>query len=203
MLIIATIFHWLQLNYVEFAATLSGMLYVILAIKQKKILWLFGNLSSGLFVLVFYHAGLFAYGTLYVGYVIIGIYGWYNWSRKITDKPGKKRKISVRKTTSRRLLAYIFLSVLLTAPIYLILKKYADSDLLLPDAMLTATGLVATYMLTQKLIEQWLFWIVIDLFSSIVMIYKGLYPSFVLFMVYTLLAVKGFFEWKKELVTTA
>ena len=203
MFVIATIFHWLQLNYIEFAATLSGLLYILLTIKKKKILWLFGNLSSGLFVWVFYNAGLYAYGTLYIGYVIIGIYGWYNWSHIIPDESDKKHEITVRKSTARHLSAYIVLSVLLAIPIYLILKKYSGSALPLPDALLTSSGLVATWMLTQKLIEQWLFWIVIDLFSFFVMICKGLYPSSVLFMLYAMLAVKGFFEWKKELATTA
>jgi len=55
-------------------------------------------------------------------------------------------------------------------------------------------------MLTQKMIEQWIFWIVIDLFSCSLMIYKGLYPSSLLFLAYALLAVKGFIEWKKVLV---
>jgi nicotinamide mononucleotide transporter len=203
MSITTAILHWLQLNYIEFAATLTGLLYVVYAIKQKRIVWLFGILSSGLFVWVFYHADLFAYGTLYIGYVIIGIYGWYNWSRKIPDDVNKKGRISIHKATAHNLWSYIIISVLLTVPIYIILKKYTDSDLPFPDAILTALGLVATWMLTQKLIEQWLFWIAIDLFSFFVMIYKGLYPSSVLFIVYTLLAVKGFFEWKKELITPA
>ena len=59
--------------------------------------------------------------------------------------------------------------------------------------------MVATWMLTQKLIEQWLFWIVIDLLSASVMIYKELYPSAILFLVYTLLAVKGYIAWKKDM----
>lgn len=69
----------------------------------------------------------------------------------------------------------------------------------LVDALLTSGGIVATWMLTQKLIEQWLFWVVIDLLSMGVMIYKELYPSALLFLVYTLLAIKGFEEWKKEM----
>jgi nicotinamide mononucleotide transporter len=69
----------------------------------------------------------------------------------------------------------------------------------LMDAILTSGGMVATWMLTQKFIEQWIFWIIINVLSFAVMIYKGLYPSAFLFAVYELMAIKGYFEWKKVL----
>ena len=61
--------------------------------------------------------------------------------------------------------------------------------------------MVATWMLTQKMIEQWIFWIAIDVLSCSLMIYKGLYPSSLLFAAYALLALKGYIEWKKELAS--
>jgi nicotinamide mononucleotide transporter len=90
-------------------------------------------------------------------------------------------------------------TLVLIVPFYFVLKKFTPSDMALADALLTSGGIVATWMLTQKLIEQWLFWIVIDLLSMGVMIYKELYPSAILFFVYTLLAIKGYMEWKKEM----
>ena len=201
MQIFATVMHWLQLHYIEIAATLMGLMYVIYAIKEKKLLWLFGIISSGLYVWVFYDSDLFAYGTLYIGYVIIGIYGWYNWSRNIADHGNKVVRLSIHRASAGCIWACIIISGLIAIPIYFLLKKYTVSDMPFADAILTASGMVATWMLTQKLIEQWLFWIIIDLLSFVVMINKGLYPSSLLFIVYTLLAVKGYFEWKKELVS--
>jgi nicotinamide mononucleotide transporter len=199
----ATALHWLQLHYIEVLATISGLLYVIYTIRENNLLWLFGIISSGLFVFVFYSSGIFAYATLYIYYVLIGIYGWYNWSRKIPDMEGRQGNIVIRRGSVAVIFSCLAISILLAVPLYFILKEYTDSDIALLDAILTSSGMVATWMLTQKIIEQWLFWIVIDLLSFGVMILKGLYPSSLLFLAYTFLAVKGYFEWKKALMHPA
>jgi nicotinamide mononucleotide transporter len=161
-------------------------------------LWFFGILSSGLYVWIFFKSGIYAYALLYVYYVVIGFYGWYNWSRKPTN-PELHDKLQISSAKQAYLWACIGVTLVLVVPLYIALRKFTSSDMALADAFLTSGGMVATWMLTQKLIEQWLFWIVIDLVSLSVMIYKELYPSALLFLVYTLLAFKGFMEWKKEL----
>jgi nicotinamide mononucleotide transporter len=203
MYLYATSVHWLQLHYIELLATITGLLYVIYTIRENNLLWLFGIISSGLFVCVFYNSGIFAYATLYVYYVLIGIYGWYNWSRKLPDKEGGQGNIVIRRASATMIVSCLAISILLAVPLYFILKEYTDSDIALLDAILTSSGMVATWMLTQKIFEQWLFWIVIDLLSFGVMILKGLYPSSLLFLAYTILAIKGYFEWKKALIHPA
>jgi len=203
MYIYATAMHWLQLHYIELLATITGLLYVIYTIRENNLLWLFGIISSGLYVYVFFNSGIFAYSTLYIYYVLIGIYGWYNWSRKLTDPEGRQGNIVIRRASVTMIISCLAISILLSIPLYFILKKYTDSDIAFLDAVLTSSGMVATWMLTQKIIEQWLFWIVIDLLSFGVMILKGLYPSSLLFLAYTFLAVKGYSEWKKALIHPA
>lgn len=194
---------WLQHHYIEVAAVITGLLYVIYTIKENKLLWLFGIISSGLYSLVFYQSGIYAYAILYLYYVVIGFYGWYNWSKKPAEPLNNPGNLRVHKASKDYLWCCIALTGILAIPIYYLLKKYTNSDLALADAVLTSGGMVATWMLTQKLIEQWLFWIIIDLLSFSVMIYKELYPSAILFLVYTLLAVKGYGEWRKELKNPA
>lgn len=190
-----SVLGWLQLNYLELFAVITGLLYVIFTIRENILLWLFGIVSSGLYVWIFFKSGIFAYSLLYIYYVIVGFYGWYNWSRK----PAKQAVgLRVHKASGRYLGSCLAITLVLIVPLYLVLKK-VSSDMAMADALLTSGGIVATWMLTQKLIEQWLFWIVIDLLSMGVMIYKELYPSALLFLVYTLLAIKGFVEWKKEM----
>ena len=203
MYIYATAMHWLQLHYIELLATITGLLYVIYTIRENNLLWLFGIISSGLYVYVFFNSGIFAYATLYIYYVLIGIYGWYNWSRKLPHPEGRQENIVIRRASVTMIISCLAISILLSIPLYFILKKYTDSDIAFLDAVLTSSGMVATWMLTQKIIEQWLFWIVIDLLSFGVMILKGLYPSSLLFLAYTFLAVKGYSEWKKALMHPA
>ena len=88
---------------------------------------------------------------------------------------------------------------LFAIPVYFLLKKYTETDVAWLDALLSSAGMVATWMLTQKFLEQWIFWIIIDVLTCSLMIYKGLFPSSILFLAYTLLALKGFITWKKEL----
>ena len=189
---------WLHQHITEILATVTGLLYIIYTIRENNLLWLFGIISSALYIWVFYHSGIYAYTGLYVYYVVIGFYGWYNWSVKSGKSTDKKRELHIHKATGIVLWSCMIITGILTLPLYIILHNYTDSDMALSDALLTSGGMVATWMLTQKIIEQWLFWIVIDLLSMSVMIYKELYPSAFLFLVYTLLAVKGYFEWKKE-----
>lgn len=203
MYLYATSMHWLQLHYIELLATITGLLYVVFTIRENNLLWLFGIISSGLFVCVFYNSGIIAYATLYIYYVLIGIYGWYNWSRKLPDQEGRQGNIVIRRASVTMIVSCLAVSILLAVPLYFILKEYTGSDIALLDAILTSSGMVATWMLTQKIFEQWLFWIVIDLLSFGLMILKGLYPSSLLFLAYTILAIKGYFEWKKALIHPA
>jgi nicotinamide mononucleotide transporter len=196
---VSSALRWLQMHYFELIAVITGLLYVICTIRQHILLWFFGIVSSGLYIWIFYKSGIFAYAVLYGYYVVMGIYGWYNWSRKLTDPEKPAISLTVHHAPRIYLWTCLLMTGLLVVPIYYILRKFTSSDMALVDALLTSGGMVATWMLTQKLIEQWLFWIVIDFLSLCVMIYKHLYPSALLFLVYTLLAVKGYLEWRKEL----
>jgi len=191
--------YWIHLHLLEIIAVITGLLYVIYTIRKNILLWVFGTISSALYVWLFYKSALYAYGTLYIYYVVMGIYGWYHWKHKMTDNQGRKVESSIRSISRKFLLLLIAFSLGASVPVYLLLRKYNGDNLALADALLTASGMVATWMLTQKMIAQWLFWIVIDLLSMGVMIYKGLYPSAILFLVYALLAFKGYNEWKKEI----
>jgi nicotinamide mononucleotide transporter len=191
--------NWLQEHYIELIAVITGVVYVLFTIKENILLWLFGIISSALYIMVFLKAGIYAYAILYIYYVVIGLYGWYIWARK-ADEQETKSMLHIRKASTKLLLGCIGAIFATNIPVFFSLKLFTDSDLPLADAILTSGGMVATWMLTQKFIEQWLFWIVIDILSLSVMIYKGLYPSAFLFLLYTVLAFKGYFEWKKELI---
>jgi nicotinamide mononucleotide transporter len=196
---IDSVVHWLLAHYIEVIATLAGFLYIYYTIRENTLLWLYGNISSALFAWVFFQSHIYAYSVLYVFYVVIGFYGWYNWWK---HSHAAEEPLLIRKSSKQVLIACIVVSLGFTLPVYLVLQRLHESDVALLDALLTSAGMVATWMLTQKLIEQWIFWIVIDILSLGLVFFKGLYPSSLLFAAYTLLAVKGYFEWKKQLKET-
>lgn len=193
---VSIVLSWLQQHLIEIIAVITGILYVIFTIKEKNLLWLFGIISSALYVWIFIKSDIYAYAMLYIYYVVIGIYGWYNWSR---GSDTNAAAVKIGKTPLRWLVVCIAIIFIFTLPVFLVLKNYTDSDMAFTDALLTSGGIVATWMLTQKFIEQWLFWIVINAISCGAMIYKSLYPSAFLFLIYGILAVKGYIEWNKVL----
>jgi nicotinamide mononucleotide transporter len=201
MTLIIHVMQWLAMHYIkifEWLATISGFLYIYYTIREDTRLWIYGIISSALFAWVFFKSSIYANSLLYIYYVIIGFYGWYAWYRSEKEENEEKR-LTIRRSSVNKLVAYIAASVFLAIPVYLILENYSDSDAPLLDAVLTTGGMVATWMLTRKLIEQWIFWIIIDMMWCGLMLYKGMYPALLLFIAYTVLAFKGYFEWKKQL----
>lgn len=196
-----TLFHiyeWLSGNYIELIGTILSLLYLYFSIKQKTILWFFGMISSGIYVWIYYKAKIYADMGLYVYYVGVSIYGWYIWTGGV--RPDKKRKMSRVKYSQ---LPLLFGSVVL---IYVILAyiliNYTDSPVPYLDAFTTSGSIVATWMLARKMLEHWLFWIVIDLVSIVLYIYRGLYTTVVLFIIYTIMSVIGYIQWRKAISNT-
>jgi nicotinamide mononucleotide transporter len=130
-------------------------------------------------------------------YVFISIYGWYNWAFGGKKEINKILHITV---TSAKLWVKLFIAnAILFVIISYILINHTDSTIPYWDAFTTAASIVATWMLAQKKIEHWLIWIVVDIVSLGLYIYKDLFATVILFAVYTILALIGYLEWRKDL----
>jgi nicotinamide mononucleotide transporter len=90
------------------------------------------------------------------------------------------------------------LTLLLWLGIAQLLIRYTDSPVPWIDAFTTAFSFTATYMLARKILEHWIIWVVVDFISVALYFYRELYSSIVLFLIYTVLAVLGYKEWKKQ-----
>ncbi len=202
------LFNWfIQHNALitELLGVLFALIYLWFSIKQKIWLWPFGILTSAFYIYVFYHSRLYADMGLQVYYLIVSIYGWYNWL--YGGKSGEKDSLRVSTLDLRN--ALVLLGV--TFVIYWILVwllhhvphwlHIPSSQLIYWDAFTTAASIVATWMLARKILEQWLIWIIVDLVSMGLYIYKGLDLTAGLFLVYTSMAVVGYIQWEKDLHT--
>jgi len=195
--------QWLSGHYIEIFGAISGLLYLYFAIRQKIWLWPLGLITSAVYVYVFFITRFYADMGLNIYYVVISIYGWYNWlyGRDSQNKDrlpvsGLTRKLSLTLLVITAGIYVILVYLLKTLPELL---NIGVSELLYWDAFTTAASIVATWMLARKIIHHWLVWIVVDAVSLVLYVYKGMYPTVVLFLVYTLMAFKGYLEWKKEL----
>jgi nicotinamide mononucleotide transporter len=188
---------WISNNYIELLGLIFGLLYILLSIKQNIWCWPVGFITSALYIYVFFVTKFYADMGLQVYYLIVSVYGWSHWMFGAKSKKQDDLKIS---KTNIKLAIYLFLATLiLFIIISYILVNYTDSEIPYWDAFTTAASFVATWMLARKIIEHWIIWIVVDSVSLGLYIYKELYPTVILFAVYTVLAILGYIEWKKEL----
>jgi len=189
---------WFSRNWVEIIGAILGAVYVFLSIKQNILTWLLGLLTSLLYIYVFFKSGFYADMSLQFYYVVVSIYGWIIWA-KGTETQGKKVDLPVSRTTKKLLLLLFPISILLWFLIWVILKNFTDSIVPIGDSFTTAFSIIATWMLARKKIEHWIIWIGVDLVCMVLFVWKGLYPTVILYAIYTAAAVWGFFEWNKDL----
>ncbi len=189
---ISEFLSWFFKSYIEIIATLTGLIYLVYSVEGKIQLWLFGFITSTLYVYVFYTSGIYADMAINVYYVIISVYGWYHWKF-----PGKKAKkdLPVSKVMLKTALILLAITLVLFLIIAKLLVNFTDSEIAWYDAFTTAFSITATWMLARKILEHWLVWIMVDLLSAILYIYKGLYPTVILFIIYTILAFVGYAQW--------
>lgn len=191
------------MDFLEITGTILGLIYIWLSIKQKMALWIVGLTQSVIYVYIFYHSQLYADSGLSLYYVFASIYGWIHWHKN--NKIIEKEQIAISTLQTKDWLLYLFITLSITAPLYYILLNvpsllgWQPSAFPFWDSLITAASLVATWMLARKILEQWLWWIVIDFISLIVFYLKGLYPTAGLFAIYTIMAVFGYLEWRNSL----
>ena len=190
--------NWIINNWLELFGVASGLLFLYLEIKEKLWLWPVGLITSAVYIIVFFKSGFYADMALQGYYVAISIYGWWHWISGRTNN-SKKHKLPI--TRLKKQLAIILAAVTLALwfAMWLILSKFTDSQVPIGDSFTTALSIVATWMLARKILEQWWVWGVVNAVSLSLYLYKGLYPTAVLFVFYTAMVVVGYIEWKKNL----
>jgi nicotinamide mononucleotide transporter len=189
---------WITQNYIELLGLVFGLLYIVFSIKQNIWCWPVGFITSALYIYVFFNTKFYADMGLQVYYLLVSVYGWYHWMFGSKSKKQDDLKIA---RTKLKLAVYLSLAfIILFILISYILVNFTDSEIPYWDAFTTAASFVATWMLARKLIEHWIIWVIVDTVSLGLYIYKGLYPTVILFAVYTLLAILGYVAWKKQLI---
>lgn len=187
-------------NWVEVVGAILSLIYLYLSIREKSALWVFGFLSSALYIFVFFESKLYADMSLNFYYLGVSIYGWINWHRK-TGKEDDSVLPVTWITGKKQISEYVIGILAVYLAYYLVLEFLTDSPIPVADSIVGALSIIATWMLAKKKIENWLVWIVVDAFAAGLYFYKGLYPTAVLFIVYTIMAGVGYYQWKKGMNT--
>jgi len=178
----------------EWCAVILALTYLILAIKENIWCWPAAFFSTAIYAGLFFDVNLFMESFLNAYYLVMAIYGWTQWNRtKNGHQDDSLSMVSWPIKTHLILILFLSLGVLL---IGLLLSTYTTQDFAYLDSFTTIFALVATFMVTKKVLENWLYWIVIDLVSVYLFYSKGLMLTSVLFSVYIILAILGWYQWK-------
>ena len=180
-------------SFVEVAGFLSGALCVWLLVKQNIWNWPIGIINALAYIILFYQAKLYADMALQVVYIVLGVFGWYWWLRGGENKS----ELRVQRTSAKHALILLTVAVVATYTMYTYLVKIGDSAPFL-DALTTVMSLVAQYMLTRKLIENWAIWIAADVIYIGLYASRGLYLTSILYAVFLSLCIAGAIEWYRS-----
>lgn len=186
---------WQLLHSIELVATLLAVAYVILALKHSIWCWPAALLSTLLFTHVMWDSALLSDALLHIYYAGMAVYGWWRW-RQLQQQSGQAQP--VYEWVWQRHLLLISLTAMAGLLLGYLMASYTHADFAYLDAQTTAFSLVATWLVAKKLLSNWLYWVVIDAVSIFVYAQKHLYFLTALFMLYTVIAVVGYFVWRSQ-----
>jgi len=180
---------------IELFAVACGLLSVWFMKKESILVYPFGIVNVLIYVYICFSAKLYAYAGINVFYAGMSIYGWYNWVRK---GPGDE-SLRITRLSGVHIALYLGLIAVFFVLLRILLVSVTDSVVPTWDAVTTAIYIVAMWLLARKKIENWLGWIAGDTISVGLFAFQGLLFSSFQFLVFTIIAIFGFLEWRKKL----
>ncbi|HRY32742.1 MAG TPA: nicotinamide riboside transporter PnuC [Bacteroidales bacterium] len=179
----------------EVVAVVTGLLSVWYARKEHILVYPVGIVSVLIYVWLCYTAGLYADMGINAFYFLMSVYGWIKWRER--DKINHAfRPISF--STFHERTAAVGITIVFTVLLFFLLSSYTDSTVPLLDSLATAIFIVAMWLMALKKIEHWIFWIAGDAICVFLFPYKGLVFSGFQYLVFLMLAISGYAEWKRR-----
>lgn len=183
----------LQMSPWEVLAALLGVVYVVLATKELISAWFFAFISTLIYTVIFWEGALFSSSFLNFYYMAMAVYGYYAW------KNGSEEKmLAIKSYGFSKHLMIIGVGVILTLMVGYLSTTYTDAKLAYLDSFVMVFSIITTWLLTQKVIENWLYWIVIDAVAIVLYWNSGYLVTVILFMIYVVLAIYGYLSWRKK-----
>jgi nicotinamide mononucleotide transporter len=190
------ILSYLQANYLENLAIISTLICVWLNTKQNIWGWPWAIVSSVFYGIIFYKEALYSDMELQIVFIIISVYGWWQWLNGSVVKDN----LPVTNTPKNELIILALILALFAWLSGLLHSKYTDASMPYFDSTLTATSLVAQWMLAKKYLQNWALWMVANIGYVGMYFSKNLTGTSVLYIFLFGLAIKGYLDWKKTMV---
>jgi len=183
-------------NRWEVLAVITGIISVYLSTRENIWSWPTALVNVALYFVVFLEAKLYADMGLQALYFALSLYGWYEWLY------GGENRTELRVSRTPRALGIrlAIIGVACAAVLGTLLARFTDAALPYIDSATTSTSLVAQWMMTRKILENWSVWVAVDVVYIAMFIFKRLYLTAGLYAVFLVLAVMGYVQWKRSLV---
>ena len=192
---------FLALSAWEVAATILGIAYVILAAKESIWCWPAAFISTMIYTVLFWEGKLAMSSILNFYYMGMAVYGYLLWNK---GKENQDEKLVVRTWGFQKHILFIVIASILSLAIgYFLPQLFPDNKLPYLDAAYTIFSVVNTWLMAQKVLENWIYWIFIDAAAIYLYWHSGFYVTIIMFTLYLVLAVYGYKEWKNSLETNS
>jgi nicotinamide mononucleotide transporter len=172
----------------EWLAFGAGVFYVVLILKRHRAGWIFGGISALALMILFWRSMLPMNALLQFSYVVAAVYGWWRWSAA-----GAVQRIGVWHWRGHALALVSCLVV--SVGLWQLLRSEGYSAFPFADSLVACVGLLATWLVARVYLENWLYWIVVDALTIWLCLAQGMYVPLLLYVVYLVIAVAGFFDW--------
>ena len=178
----------------EAAAALIGLAYLLLAVRRNLLCWLCAFASTTIYVVLFAQADLYMQVALNVFYLVMAVYGFIDWRRGRTDTGDVK----IESWTVNQHVMAAALVIIASLINGWILGELTESPAPYLDSFVTWGSFVTTWMVARRIIENWLYWIVVDGAAAWLYYSQGLLATALLFIIYLGIVVRGYFVWRRE-----
>jgi nicotinamide mononucleotide transporter len=185
----------LDTSWLEVVAVFFGILSVWFARKENIWVYPTGIVNVLIYVYLCFFAGLYADMAINAFYFVMSVFGWYNWSRRTENN----EHVPISSLNLKQWFLYVMLILGAYGTIFFILTKYTDSAVPKFDSFTTALFIAGMWLMAVKKIENWLLWILGDVLVIPMFAVKGLAFTSVQYIVFLVLAIMGYFEWRKRL----
>ena len=182
------------MSWIEILGFIFGIAGVYLTLKVNPWCFPIGLVNVILSAFLFYDQRLYADVLQQLVYIILLTYGWFKWLHGTNNSPTSK----ITESSMKLLIVSLLIWVSGTLALGYLLSSHTNAATPWPDSAATVLSFIAQWMIAKKKLENWLLWIAVNIAYIGIYSYKELYLYTVLFSVYLLLAVAGYFKWNKE-----
>ena len=180
----------------EYIAVVLALAYLFFAMRQSLWCWPAAFFSTIIYTILFYNGALLMDSLLNVYYMIMAVYGWYFW--RYGRNKSSDTTLTIQSWSLEKHLKHGIITMIIAIFVGYFMDSYTHADFAYLDSITTCFSLLATYLVVKKVLENWLYWVVIDGISMYLYVNKGFYPTTILFALYTLLAIWGYMQWQQD-----